>query len=110
MPHPPGQRLFIGTLMGRPFSVLDLGMVAVFSTVASFATLGLNGIAALSPLAVVLRPFGLSYEVAVPLMIVVDPIAELFRVMLNVTINCMVSTIASGREAPQKTSASVTIL
>ena len=39
--------LFIGTLMGRPFSVLDLGMVAVFSTVASFATLGLNGIAAL---------------------------------------------------------------
>jgi hypothetical protein len=30
--------------------------------------------------------------------------------MLNVTINCMVSTIASGREAPQKTSASVTIL
>ena len=102
--------LFIGTLMGRPFSVLDLGMVAVFSTVASFATLGLNGIAALSPLAVVLRPFGLSYEVAVPLMIVVDPIAELFRVMLNVTINCMVSTIASGREAPQKTSASVTIL
>ena len=89
--------LFIGTLMGRSFSALDLGMVAGFSTVASFATLGLNGIAALSPLAVVLRPFGLSYEVAVPLMIVVDPIAELFRVMLNVTINCMVLTIASGR-------------
>jgi proton glutamate symport protein len=99
--------LFVGTLMGRQFSVLDLGMVAVFSTVASFATLGLNGIAALSPLAVVLRPFGLSYEVAVPLMIVVDPIAELFRVMLNVTINCMVSTIASGRETTRETSASI---
>ena len=93
--------LFIGTLMGRSFSVLDLGLVAVLSTAASFATLGLNGIAALSPLAVVLRPFGLSYEVAVPLMIVVDPIAELFRVMLNVTINCMVSTAASGRETAQ---------
>ena len=102
--------LFIGTLMGRPFSVLDLGMVAVFSTVASFATLGLNGIAALSPLAVVLRPFGLSYEVAVPLMIVVDPIAELFRVMLNVTINCMVSTIAGGRETARETLASVKAL
>jgi proton glutamate symport protein len=93
--------LFIGTLMGRSFSVLDLGMVAAFATVASFATLGLNGIAALSPLAVVLRPFGLSYEIAVPLMIVVDPIAELFRVMLNVTINCMVSTAASGRDITQ---------
>jgi proton glutamate symport protein len=90
--------LFIGALMGRSFSVLELCMVAVFSTVASFATLGLNGIAALSPLAVVLRPFGLPYEIAVPLMIVVDPIAELFRVMLNVTINCMVSAVASGRE------------
>jgi proton glutamate symport protein len=98
--------LFIGTLMGRPFSVLDLGMVAVFSTVASFATLGLNGVAALSPLAVVLRPFGLSYEVAVPLMMVVDPIAELFRVMLNVAINCMVSTIASGRESAKTIRAS----
>jgi len=93
--------LFIGTLMGRSFSVPDLGMLAVFSTVASFATLGLNGIAALSPLAVVLRPFGLPYEIAVPLMIIVDPIAELFRVMLNVTINCMVSTGASGRDTTQ---------
>jgi proton glutamate symport protein len=93
--------LFVGTLMGRSFSVSDLGMVAVFSTVASFATLGLNGIAALSPLALVLRPFGLSYEIAVPLMIVVDPIAELFRVMLNVTINCMISTGASGRDTTQ---------
>jgi Na+/H+-dicarboxylate symporter len=83
--------------MGRSFSVLDLGMVAVFSTVASFATLGLNGIAALSPLAMVLRPFGLSYEIAVPLMIVIDPIAELLRVMLNVTINCTVAAVASSR-------------
>jgi proton glutamate symport protein len=89
--------LFVGLLMGRSFSVLDLGMVAVFSTVASFATLGLNGIAALSPLAMVLRPFGLSYEIAVPLMIVIDPIAELLRVMLNVTINCTVAAVASSR-------------
>ena len=85
--------------MGRSFSLLDLCMVAVFSTLASFATLGLNGISALSPLAVVLRPFGLSYEVAVPLMIVVDPIAELVRVMVNVTMNCMVAMVATGREA-----------
>jgi proton glutamate symport protein len=98
--------LFTGTLMGRSFSLLDLGMVAAFSTAASFATVGLNGIAALSPLAVVLRPFGLSYEIAVPLMIVVDPVAELFRVMLNVTINCMVSTGASGPEIAQAIPAS----
>ena len=93
--------LFVGVLMGRSFSLIDLGMVAVFSTVASFATLGLNGIAALSPLAMVLRPFGLSFEIAVPLMMVVDPLAELFRVMLNVTINCTVVAVANGRIALQ---------
>ena len=32
-------------------------------------------------------------------MIVVDPIAELVRVMVNVTMNCMVAMVATGREA-----------
>jgi proton glutamate symport protein len=63
--------LFIGMLMGRTFSLIDLGLVAVYAVAASFATLGSSGLAALAPLAVVLRPFGLSYEVAVPLMIVI---------------------------------------
>lgn len=92
--------LFIGTLMGRPFGVIDLGLVAAFSVAASFATLGLNGLAALAPLAVVMRPFGLSYEVALPLMIIIDPLAELVRVMLNVVINCTVAVLATGRDAP----------
>jgi len=93
--------VFVGALMGRPFSLADFGMVAAFSTAASFATLGLNGLAALAPLAVVLRPFGLSYEVAVPLMIIIDPLAELVRVMLNVVINCMIPILATKREVPQ---------
>jgi hypothetical protein len=45
----------------------------------------------------VLRPFGPSFEIAVPLMIVIDPIVELLRVMLNVTINCAVAAVANGR-------------
>lgn len=88
--------LFMGALMGRSFGLIDLGLVVAFAITASFATLGLNGIAALGPLAVVLRPFGLSYEVAVPLMIIIDPIAEIIRVMLNVVINCMISTLPRG--------------
>src|SRR5215831_7464845 len=89
--------LFIGTLMGRHFSLIDLGLLAVFSVGASFATLGLSGLAALAPLAIVLRPFGLSYEVAVPLMIIIDPLADMVRTMLNVAINCMIPTLAGGR-------------
>jgi proton glutamate symport protein len=93
--------IFIGTLMGRSFGAYDLAMLAVLSTAASFATLGLNGIAALSPLALVLRPFGLSFEIAVALMVIIDPIAELFRVMINVTVNCMIAALASGRQTSQ---------
>jgi proton glutamate symport protein len=93
--------VFVGALMGRPFSLADFGLVAAFSIAASFATLGLNGLAALAPLAVVLRPFGLSYEVAVPLMIIIDPLAELVRVMLNVVVNSMIPILATKREVPQ---------
>ncbi len=88
--------LFMGALMGRSFSGVDLLMVTVFATAASFATLGVNGVAALAPLATVLRPFGLSYELAVPLMIIIDPIANMIRVPLNVAINCAIPAIVGG--------------
>jgi Na+/H+-dicarboxylate symporter len=89
--------LFMGLLMGRHFSLIDLSFVAIFAIGASFATLGVGGLAALGPLAIVLRPFGLSYEVALPLMVVIDPLAEMVRTMLNVTINCMIPAVAGRR-------------
>ena len=88
--------LFVGILMGRQFSLIDLCLLAVFSVAASFATIGVSGLAALAPLAIVLRPFGLSYEVAVPLMIMIDPVADMVRTMLNVELNCMIPTLAGG--------------
>jgi Na+/H+-dicarboxylate symporter len=91
--------LFLGILMGRHFSIIDLSLLAVFSVGASFATLGLSGLAALAPLAFVLRPFGLSYEVAIPLMIIIDPLADMVRTMLNVVLNCMIPTLAGGPAA-----------
>lgn len=50
-------------------------------------------------LAIVLRPFGLSYEVAVPLMIIIDPLADMVRTMLNVALNCTIPTLAGGAAA-----------
>jgi len=88
----------MGMLLGRSFSVVDLVLVSLLATVASFATLGVTGLAALAPLAAVLRPFGLSYELAVPLMIIVDPIANMIRVMVNVGLNCAIPALAGGRE------------
>jgi len=89
--------LFVGILMGRQFSFGDLGLLAVLTVGASFATVGVSGLAALAPLAIVLRPFGLSYEVAIPLMLIIDPLADIVRTMLNVAINCLIPSLASGR-------------
>jgi Na+/H+-dicarboxylate symporter len=87
--------LFIGYLMGRPFSVLDLGLVAALSIMASFATIGVAGVAGLAPITAVLRPFGLSYELALPLLVIVDPIAGMIRAMLNVALNMPIPVLAS---------------
>jgi Na+/H+-dicarboxylate symporter len=92
--------LFMGTLLGRTFGLIDVIYIAVLSVVASFATLGVTGIAGLAPLATVLRPFGLSFELAVPLMVIVDPIVNMIRVMLNVAVNCVIPALATGRQLP----------
>jgi Na+/H+-dicarboxylate symporter len=89
--------LFMAWLLGRSLGVSDILLIAVLSVAASFATIGVTGVAALTPLATVLRPFGLAYEVAVPLMIIIEPIAAMVRVMLNVAVNCLVLTLAAGR-------------
>jgi Na+/H+-dicarboxylate symporter len=89
--------LFMGMLLGRSFGIVDMALIAALSVVASFATLGVTGLAALAPLASVLRPFGLSYELAVPLMIIIDPIANMLRVMINVVVNCLIPALATGR-------------
>jgi L-cystine uptake protein TcyP (sodium:dicarboxylate symporter family) len=83
--------------MGRHFTLSDLSWLAILAAGASFATIGVSGLPALAPLAIVLRPFGLSYEVAIPLMIVIDPLADIMRTMLNVGLNCMIPTLALGR-------------
>lgn len=91
--------LFLGYLMGRPFSGIDLVLVAIYSIMVSFATIGLSGIAGLAPMAAVLRPFGLSYELALPLMAIVDPIASMGRAMANVALNCQIPVLAAGRRS-----------
>jgi Na+/H+-dicarboxylate symporter len=91
--------LFMALLLGRSFGFFEIALIAVLSVAASFGTIGVNGLAALTPLAIVLRPFDMSFELAVPLMIIVDPIAGLVRAMLNVAVNCLVPALAGGRES-----------
>ena len=89
--------LFMGMLMGRGFSVLELVLVAMLSAAASVATIGASGLAALAPLAAVLRPLGLSYEVAVPLLVIIEPIGNMLRTMVNIAVNCAIPALAGRR-------------
>jgi len=90
--------LFVGNLTGHTFSGMELLLVAAFSFMSSFATIGLSGLPGLVPLATVLRPFGLSYELALPLMIIADPIVSMIRAMINVALNCQIPALAGAGE------------
>jgi Na+/H+-dicarboxylate symporter len=90
--------LFIGNLTGHTFSGAELLLVAAFSFMSSFATIGVSGLPGLVPLAAVLRPFGLSYELALPLMIIADPIVSMIRAMINVALNCQIPALAGAGE------------
>jgi proton glutamate symport protein len=91
--------VFIGSLLGHSFGLGDMIMVAVLSVAASFATLGISGAAAMAPLAGVLRPFGLPYELAFPLLLIIDPLVHMVRIMLNVAVNCTIAALAGGSAA-----------
>lgn len=108
MIHFAGATLFIGYLLGRTFSGSDLVLVALFSMMASFATIGVRGLVGLAAMAAVLRPFGLSYELALPLMAIVDPIASMVRALDNVALNCHIPVLAAGRELPAVSTVSAT--
>jgi Na+/H+-dicarboxylate symporter len=99
--------LFIGYIVGRTFSGFDLVLVAALSFVASFATIGVAGVAGLAPIAAVLRPFGLSYELALPLMVIIDPIAGMIRGMLNVALGMPIPVLATKQKLPVAADAAV---
>ena len=87
--------LFIGYLLGHSFGGFELALVVLFSITASFATIGLTGLAGLAPMAAVMRPFGLSFELAMPLMAIVDPICAMIRGMNNVALNSHIPVLAA---------------
>jgi proton glutamate symport protein len=93
--------LFVGALLGHSFSLSEVVTAAVLSVIASFATLGISGAAALAPLSGVLRPLGLPYELAFPLLVIIDPLVHMVRIMLNVTVNCMIAGLAGGTQDRQ---------
>lgn len=90
--------IFIGALVGRSFTIYEMLLIGFLSTVASFGTIGLNGPAGLASLAGVLRPFALSFELALPILIVLDSIIGMFRAAVTVAVTCAIAALAGGRQ------------
>jgi Na+/H+-dicarboxylate symporter len=90
--------IFVGALLGRDFSASEMFLIGVLSTVASFATIGLNSPAGLAALAAVLRPFALSFELALPILIIVDPIIGMLRASVTVAVTCAIAALSGGRQ------------
>jgi Na+/H+-dicarboxylate symporter len=60
--------------------------------------LGLNGVAVLPTFAIVLKAFGLPYELALPLLAIIDPISQMIRPIMNIAVNCAIAVLSGGPE------------
>jgi hypothetical protein len=48
-----------------------------------------------------LRFLGLPYELAFPLLVIIDPRVLMVRIMLNVAVNCIIPALAAGTRPPK---------
>jgi len=90
--------LFFASLLNVSLSIWELVSVCLFCIVASISSLGLNGVAVLPTFAIVLKSFGLPYELALPLLAIIDPIAQMIRPIMNISVNCAIAVLAGGSE------------
>ena len=90
--------LFFGSLLNVSFTIWELFSICLFCILAAISSLGLNGVAVLPTFAIVLKAFGLPYELALPLLAIIDPIAQMIRPIMNISVNCAIATLAGGPE------------
>ena len=76
----------------------ELISICLFCILASISSLGLNGVAVLPTFAIVLKAFGLPYELALPLLAIIDPISQMIRPIMNIAVKCAIAVLAGGSE------------
>ena len=80
--------LFIAELYGRDLTLQEMGLVAVLSVIAGFASAGVSGVVTLSMLGVTSGYLGLPFEAAFILLMAVEPVCDIARTVLIVIGNC----------------------
>jgi Na+/H+-dicarboxylate symporter len=94
--------IFMVELFRIPLTVEVFVVVVLLSPLAAAASAGSGGVLALSMIALVLKPLGLPIEVALGLLLAVDPLTSVLRTIMNVFGVCTVSAMVLARR-PQAT-------
>lgn len=80
--------VFMAQLFNVQLDALNILFIAFASVVAGIAAAGAPGVVALTMISIVLEPLGLPLEVALVLLLAVDPITDPPLTLINVQTNC----------------------
>lgn len=102
--HPPANPLhfglatvFMANLYGVQLDIGQLLFIVVASTMAGVAAAGAPSAAGMSLISFTLVPLGLPVEVAIILLIAIDPLVDPFNTALNVQANSALAAVMGGR-------------
>ena len=91
--------MFLANIYGVNLHFGQMAFVLVGSALAGVAASGAPGVAALSMISIVLVPLGLPVEVAVILLVAIDPIVDPILTVVNLQSNCALTCLTSPRRS-----------
>lgn len=94
--------VFLAQLFTVPLDPLTIAFIGGASVIAGIAAAGAPGVVAITMISIVLTPVGLPMEVALVLLLAVDPITDPALTCVNVQTNCAACALIQGR-APEAT-------
>jgi Na+/H+-dicarboxylate symporter len=89
--------VFLAQLFGLELDFKTLLTVLFASVLAGVASAGAPGVVALTMISMVLAPLGLPLEVAIVLLLAVDPVTDPILTLLNVHTNCTVCALSQEK-------------
>ena len=92
--------VFLAQLFTVPLDPLTIAFIGGASVIAGVAAAGAPGVVAITMISIVLTPLGLPMEVALVLLLAVDPITDPALTCVNVQTNCAACALIQGR-APE---------
>ena len=92
--------IFVAQLHGVTLGANSYVLVFTGAMLAGFASAGTSGILTISLLGVIFQPLGLPLEAALALLVMIDPVVDIFRTAAIVLPNCAAAAVVHRKPAP----------